>query len=113
MIHVLNPYKLSISMFRMAIYTWETQMNALKLFTHVAATANPVALTHDAAQQAETPKPAAKPRAATVSAKARAAKSTVAKTTTAKADVAPPEPEEKRYREPATPPTMPDQKPIQ
>lgn len=107
MIHVLNPYKLSISMFRMAIYTWETQMNALKLFTHVAAKANPVALTHDAAQNVDTaqgtPKPAAKPRV----------KATVAKAAVAVAEDSSSDAEPKRYRKPATPPTMPGGKTVQ
>lgn len=47
MIHVLNPYQLSTSMYRLAAYGWEAQVTLLKVVTHLATSTNPMFVTRE------------------------------------------------------------------
>jgi hypothetical protein len=48
MIHVLNPYQLSTSMFRLAAFTFEAQLHFVRAFTHLSTHANPAFVTREA-----------------------------------------------------------------
>ncbi|WP_420568019.1 hypothetical protein [Thalassovita sp.] len=48
MIHVLNPYQLSTSMFRLAAFTFEAQLSFMRAFTHLSTHANPAFVTREA-----------------------------------------------------------------
>lgn len=136
MIHVMNPYQLSMSMFRLAAYSWETQVKLLQVFTHVASQSNPMMLSReailkqDAAPAPQTAsKPAPKPRAkaAVKSVAKRPAKTTARKASPAakpsakaapkaRSAVTPRSPattskpaEPKKFRAPSKPPAMPNE----
>ncbi|THD75644.1 hypothetical protein E7681_04100 [Thalassobius vesicularis] len=47
MIHVLNPYQLSTSMYRLAAYGWEAQVTLMKVVTHLATASNPMFVTRE------------------------------------------------------------------
>lgn len=63
MIHVMNPYQLSTSMFRLAAYSWDTQVKMFQFFTQMASQSNPMMLSREAILKkdvAAAPEPAAK-----------------------------------------------------
>lgn len=148
MIHVMNPYQLSTSMYRLAAYSWGAQVAYLKAVSHLASFGNPMAVTREMILKRQAPEPVApaveapkkapaQPRAARAIAQSKPAvkptptapvqtKTAPAKPTpaapavvaakptlveTAPAPVAADAPADaKRYREPSTPPAMPQAK---
>lgn len=108
MIHVLNPYQLSTSMYRLAAYGWEAQVTLLKVVTHLATSTNPMFVTRERIlKAAEAEAPVAKvaaPKPAKPRAKAAPAAPEIVE---AKAEPVVDAAEPKKYRAPSKPPAMP------